>query len=109
MKDGFTLIKESADGSAWQNKTKGLFVIESTHKELDGRTWLHVSLSRRSRLPSYEDMALVKRIFIGDDKTAYQIFAKKSQHVNIHKFCLHLWHCKDGDVTPDFTHGTGSI
>jgi len=102
-------LMSALDGAAWQNKTLGLHVIESVHKELDGKSWKHVSVSRRSRIPSYEDLVLVKKQFIGEDKTAYQIFPKASHHVNIHPYCLHLWHCIDGDVTPDFTHGTGSI
>ena len=106
---GFIKTIEAQDGSAWINKTLGLRVIESWNKELDGKTWHHVSVSRKSRLPSYEDLCFVKKVFIGEDKTAYQIFAKKSDHVNIHPYCLHLWHCVDGDVTPDFTHGMGTI
>jgi len=35
------------------------------------------------------------------------IFPKKEEHVNIMKYCLHLYVGKD--ELPDFTHGTGSI
>ena len=27
----------------------------------------------------------------------------RAKHVNIHPGVLHVWHCLDGDVTPDFT------
>ena len=57
----------------------------------DQRVWLHVSLSRRNRLPSYDDMAEVKRLFVGPDRRAIQIFAEESQHININPFVLHLW------------------
>jgi hypothetical protein len=103
------LIETRIDGKSWINKSIGLVVIESTHKELDGKMWLHVSLSRKSKMPTYEDMKLVKDYFIGKDKTAYQVFAKQSEHINLHNFCLHLWHCIDGDQLPDFTNGSGSI
>ena len=67
------------------------------------RVWLHVSLSRPHSLPSYEDMATVKKLFIGADKRAYQIFAEESQHVNIHSYCLHLWCVVEGkDDFPNF-------
>lgn len=80
-----------------------LMVIITGGEELDQKRWVHVSMSRPGRLPTYDDMCWVKRAFIGDDKTAYQVFPPKAKHVNIHSYCLHLWHCVDGDVTPDFT------
>lgn len=80
----------------------GLCVIASVDVKRDNKAWLHVSMSRKSRLPSYEDMARVKRLFIGDESTAYQIFPPANEHVNTHEFCLHLWCCIDGRVTPDF-------
>lgn len=105
----WTEIERRIDGSAWANKTLGLFVIESTNKEQDGKMCKHVSLSRKSRLPSYDDMKIVKKQFIGDDRDAIQVFPKSSNHVNIHEYCLHLWCCLDGSPLPDFTNGSGSI
>jgi len=105
---GWKRIEESYDGVAYAY-VGGLVVMSSVSMEQDGQRWLHVSMSRRSRMPSYEDMALVKQMFIGDDKYALQVFPPKSKHVNIHSFCLHLWHCIDREVTPDFTQGGNSI
>jgi hypothetical protein len=102
-------VEKRMDGSAWVNKSLGLLVIESTNKEQDGKTWKHVSMSRKSRLPTYDDMKIVKQQFIGDDHSAIQIFPRKTEHVNIHPYCLHLWCCLDGDPFPDFTNGSGSI
>lgn len=82
--------------SAWEHKIDGLTVLRSKSKTKDGRDWLHVSMSRRSRMPTYEDMAKVKRDFIGEDKEAYQVFSKTEDHVNIHSYCLHLWSPLDG-------------
>ena len=65
-----------------------------------GQDWLHVSVSRRSRLPSYDDLKKIKRDFIGDDRAAYQAFPKASEHVNLHEFCLHLWCPTDHDPFP---------
>ena len=98
-----------SDGMAWLNKSQGLCVIDSISMELDKKAWRHVSVSRKSKIPSYEDLKLVHKLFIGEENTALHIFPKASKHVNIHKFCLHLWFCLDGDVTPDFTQGTGMI
>ena len=60
-------------------------------------------------MPTYDDISLVKKVFIGEDKKAIMIFPEKKYHVNIHSFCLHLWHCLDGDGLPEFSHGLGTI
>jgi len=87
----------------------GLAVMVSKAQYGDGRWWLHVSMSRAKRIPTYEDMATVKKLFVGDDREAVQVFPKASKHVNINPYCLHLFSCDDDGVLPDFTHGSGSI
>lgn len=67
----------------------------------NGQDWLHVSVSRRSRLPSYDDLKKIKHDFIGDDRAAYQAFPKASEHVNLHEFCLHLWSPTEFDPFPN--------
>ncbi len=96
------------DGATYARRD-GLRVIVTASTELDRKVWLHVSLSRADRLPSYDDMKAVKDVFVGREATACQVFAPASKHVNIMPHCLHLWSCLDGDVTPDFTRGTGSL
>jgi hypothetical protein len=70
----------------------GRRVIGSVGQQ-DGRWWLHVSVSREKRIPSYEDLADVKRTFVGDQLQALQIFPRAERHVNLHPHCLHLWAC----------------
>ena len=83
--------------------TSGLLVIFTADRLWgDGKTWLHVSMSRQLRLPSYQDMTTVKNIFIGKTRQALQIFAREDRHVNIHPYCLHLWCAVEGDSLPDF-------
>lgn len=90
----------------WYVSTTGLRVCLTADLELDGLLWLHVSVSHRGgRLPTWSEMALVKDLFCGRERTAYQVHPPSSQHVNIHRSCLHLWCCIDGPVTPDFTRG----
>lgn len=84
-------------------------VVTSAAIEADGKRWLHCSMAHPNRLPTYEELQLLKRVWIGPDLTAYQIFPPPDQHVNLHRFCLHLWACLDGPVTPDFSYGTGSV
>lgn len=85
----------------------GLLVIASAGIMQDGREWLHVSFSRKSRLPTYADLQLVKREFIGRDKKAVMIFPDEKHYVNIHKNCLHLWYSEENPL-PEFSDG-GSI
>lgn len=105
---GWHSIEQRADGRAWQC-ADGLRVIESVGVELDGKEWHHVSLSRSMQLPSWEEVQRVKDIFMGKDVTALQVLPDAAHYVNQHPYCLHLWRCLDGDVTPDFTQGHGSI
>lgn len=90
---------------AWE--WNGLKVIASVGIQSDGREWLHVSFSRARRLPSYADLKLVKREFIGDDKKAVMVFPERENYVDIHPYCLHLWHCADNPL-PEFSYG-GSL
>jgi len=107
-----TLIDRSDDGYAarWNN----LRFIVSKSIEEDGKRWLHASVSRKDRtLPTYDDLKQLKRLCIGEHRTALQVFPPMAKHVDIAgklgTEVLHLWACLDGDVTPDFTRGGDSI
>lgn len=104
-------VELTDDGGYYMADRLRLTVICSICCELDGQLWIHASVSRYGKkLATYEDMALVKRLFIGESRTAYQLFVPPSKHVNLIEYVLHLWSRLDGQaVTPDFTHGVGSI
>lgn len=102
------MVQRAEDGAAFRSKD-GRVVILSGSTEQDGRRWLHMSMSRADRLPSWEDLREGKEIFIGD-RTAIQVFPKKDKYVNIHPNVLHVWAWIDGEeILPDFTRGSGSI
>lgn len=65
---------------------KGLFVIISA-----GEGWEHASVSRKSRMPSYEDMVFVAEQFWDKDDTLMQLRVPAEDHVNVSNFCLHWW------------------
>lgn len=65
---------------------KGLTILFSS-----GEGWEHVSVSRRSKTPSYEDMVWVKQQFWSDDECVMQLHVPEKDHVNCHPNCLHLW------------------
>ena len=86
----------------------GLIILASAGEYDDGKEWLHVSVSRKRRLPTYEELTRIKRDFIGKDKKAVFVLPEKEKHVNIHNFCLHLVYSAANPL-PDFTGGSGSI
>ncbi len=100
------LIEEKEDGYMYRHNS-GLLVIISDNKEDDNNIWRHVSFSRKNRIPSYDDLKMVKNLFL-KDKKAFQIFSKDNNYVNIHKYCLHLWTCLTDDPLPEFSKN-GSI
>jgi hypothetical protein len=102
---GWYVFQRWGDGYTCLQKTGGLRVIIDCEVKSDGKEWIHVSVSRKSWTPSHEDMALVKRDFIGD-LYAYSVWPPREVYVNIHNHCLHLWALADGSdgrVLPEFS------
>lgn len=56
-----------------------------------GGGWEHVSVSYRRRTPTWDEMCKVKDMFWNEDETVVQYHPKKSDYVNLHPYCLHLW------------------
>ncbi len=100
---GWTLLQRWGEGWALRQTDGGLRVIVDCEQKEDGHEWIHVSCSRKSWTPTHEDMALVKRDFIGN-RYAYSVWPKEEFYVNIHAHCLHLWAREDGSrVLPEFS------
>lgn len=103
---GWVVIQPWGDGFACGQIEGGLRAIIDCEKKSDGQYWLHLSVSRKSWTPTHEDMALVRRDFIGEDRYAYAIWPPSDKYVNIHQHCLHLWACLDsldGRMLPEFS------
>lgn len=56
-----------------------------------GGGWDHVSIAYPNRCPTWEEMCQVKEAFFHDDETVIQFHPKKSEYINKHPYCLHLW------------------
>lgn len=68
----------------------------------EGLGWEHVSVSLLSRCPTWQEMCHVKGIFWDDEDCVVQFHPAKSQYVNNHEYCLHLWRCKTQEFpTPE--------
>ena len=59
--------------------------------------WQHVSVSLRNRCPNWEEMSHIKSLFWAESDTVLQFHPKKSEYVNMHPYCLHLWKKRDVD------------
>lgn len=68
------------------------FVIAS-----DGEGWEHVSVhihlnsTNEKVTPEWEEMCHIKDLFWSDEDCVIQYHPPKSEYVNNHEHCLHLW------------------
>jgi hypothetical protein len=92
----------TVNGRKFFNEKARIQVMVSYTRERDGRRWVHLSVSRPSRLPSYQDLKECRKLFLGTVRTALQLFVHEDEHVNDHPFCLHLWMTVDELGLPDF-------
>jgi hypothetical protein len=56
-----------------------------------GDGWDHVSVSRANRCPNWPEMSHIRTLFFRDEETVMQLHVPKSEHINEHPFCLHMW------------------
>lgn len=53
--------------------------------------WEHVSVSLANRCPNWTEMSYVKDLFFDSEETVMQLHPPRSQWINDHPYCLHLW------------------
>ncbi len=83
----------------------GMFIIlcKYTNKKLkviasDQMNWEHVSVSLTDRTPLWKEMCFIKDLFWSEEETVIQYHPKKSEYVNNHENCLHLWKPLRGNI-----------
>lgn len=70
----------------------------------DGEGWDHVSVTVTSlvkkveRCPTWEEMCFVKSLFWEDEESVMQLHPPKSQWVNNHPYCLHMWRPQSDNI-----------
>jgi hypothetical protein len=57
----------------------------------DGEGWEHVSVSLPNRCPNWEEMCYMKDLFWSVTDCVVQFHPPKSEYINNHPNCLHLW------------------
>lgn len=75
-----------------------LKVIASSGDSELGIDWEHVSVSLKNRCPSWNEMCFVKDLFWDPEETVMQLHPPKSQAINLHPHCLHLWRPKHQEI-----------
>ena len=81
--------------------TNGSVIVSQA--EHDGDEWVHASIAWVDLTPTYKQLKILHESVFGPTRTAYQVFAAASDHVNIHEHALHLWGRADGvAVLPNF-------
>lgn len=53
--------------------------------------WEHVSVSTRRRTPNWREMCFIKDLFWKLEECVVQFHPPRSEYVNNHPYCLHLW------------------
>lgn len=85
------IIKEGLDGLAADlvhpcYKPGTVIIVASW----DGG-WEHVSVSLPRRCPTWDEMCMIKDIFWGEEECVVQFHPPRSEYINLHPYCLHLW------------------
>lgn len=92
---GWAEPPSNIDAAALFTHKSGLAVFASVDEMFDNAgescEWVHLSISRQDRLPSWDDLKGVKKMFLGDHREAVQVLPKAEDYINLHPFCLHLW------------------
>ncbi len=82
----------------------GLRIMASDGKdwppEFGPVAWEHVSVSLANRCPTWGEMDFVKSGFWEPEETVIQLHVPRSQHLNFHPNCLHLWRPLGGVEIP---------
>lgn len=99
----YRLVHHPLLGSDESYGNNGCFVIPYRNYEFtviasDGEGWEHVSVSLKNRNPNWEEMCYIKSIFWGDEDCVVQYHPPKSEYVNNHQYCLHMWRPTDGEI-----------
>src|SRR5512141_2045026 len=65
----------------------------------DGFDFEHVSVSLPTRCPTWDEMCYIVSLFWDPDDTVMQLHPPRSEWINNHPFCLHLWAVPPGSKT----------
>ncbi len=82
-------IKDGNNGKFFVKSLKFPHVLQCLASDQEG--WEHVSVSTQKRCPTWEEMCFIKGLFWDETDCVIQYHPPKSDYVNVHPYCLHLW------------------
>lgn len=98
-------VRTGRIGSGDSIGNAGAFEINLEHSQTvfviasDAMGWEHVSVSRKDRCPTWDEMCQIKDLFWDDEDCVVQYHPPRSEYVNMHPHCLHLWRSTDTEIT----------
>ena len=101
--------KEIAVSGGYGDSGNGCFRVYVGGKAFNviasnGGGWDHVSVSpnskNRTTCPTWEEMCEIKDMFFYDEECVIEYHPAKSEYVNNHAYCLHLWKPNNGETIP---------
>jgi len=93
-KFGLEQMKKIRNSHVWRSESniKVFYSEDNTPKW----GWLkHLSISKKDRYPTWDEIVMVKEKFLGDIDVA-MILPKKEDYINLHENCFHLWQIPGG-------------
>lgn len=73
-------------GEMWHSARYGLRVIVS----IDAG-WRHLSVSHPYRFPTWNEILRLRNWFFPSEMEVVMVLARRSEYVNVHPNCFHLW------------------
>ena len=107
---GWRVVAKAEDGVFWR-VPGGLHAMVSTAVEDDGRLWIHMSMSHKSRMPTWPELVKMRDALVGTDVECYQVLPPADRYVNLNPHVLHLWACAQSPegVLPKFEGMIGGV
>lgn len=101
----------SGDNGIFMLPPMGLSNLELRIVAGNGYGWEHVSVSTSKRPPSWAEMCHVKELFWDPEDCVMQLHPPRSEWVNNHPYCLHLWRPVGVDIPrpPSFMVGIKGV
>ena len=100
FKDELMLYGTNGDGG---NGIFKVFVNSRSFRAIasNGGGWEHISVTpcnqKRKTCPTWEEMCEIKDMFFEQEERVVQYHPPKSEYINNHPLCLHLWRQTTGD------------
>ena len=91
-------VKHPDFGDAGDPENGWFQIMEFSVCVSSGKGWDHVSVSRPDRVPTWNEMESLRLMFFGPDSTVMQLHVPRTDHINVHPHCLHLWRPQGIDI-----------